>query len=68
MPSAELLDEIGYRAVVFCFPLLTVMIGLGAAAGVWGLNASVTVFAVSISAVCGLLATGSLILRSRSPR
>ncbi len=30
MPSAELLDEIGYRAVVFCFPLLTVMIGLGA--------------------------------------
>ena len=26
----ELLDEIGYRAVVFCFPLLTVMIGLGA--------------------------------------
>ncbi|WP_040159274.1 c-type cytochrome biogenesis protein CcsB [Nigerium massiliense] len=30
LPSAELLDEIGYRAVVFCFPTLTVMIGLGA--------------------------------------
>ncbi len=30
MPSQEMLDEIGYRAVVIGFPLLTVMIALGA--------------------------------------
>lgn len=30
LPSEELLDEIGYRAVVIAFPLLTIMIILGA--------------------------------------
>lgn len=30
LPSQELLDEIGYRGVVFAFPLLTIMIILGA--------------------------------------
>ncbi len=30
LPSADLLDEIGYRAVVIAFPLLTIMIILGA--------------------------------------
>ena len=30
LPSADLLDEIGYRAIVICFPMLTIMIILGA--------------------------------------
>lgn len=30
LPSSDLLDEIGYRAIVICFPLLTIMIILGA--------------------------------------
>nr|NLI50157.1 c-type cytochrome biogenesis protein CcsB [Propionibacterium sp.] len=30
LPSAEVLDEIGYRSVVFSFPLMTIMIILGA--------------------------------------
>ncbi|MHA7241189.1 MFS transporter [Arthrobacter sp. TMS1-12-1] len=44
------------------------VLGLGAAAGSWGLDASVTVFALAICAVCGVLAAGSLVLRSRAPR
>ncbi len=30
LPSSELLDEIGYRGIVICFPMLTIMIILGA--------------------------------------
>lgn len=30
LPSADLLDEIGYRGIVICFPMLTIMIILGA--------------------------------------
>lgn len=30
LPSAEVLDEIGYRSVVFSFPMMTIMIVLGA--------------------------------------
>ncbi len=30
LPSSEVLDEIGYRAVVFSFPLMTIMLVLGA--------------------------------------
>lgn len=42
------------------------VLGLGAAAGIWGLTSSVTVFALVISGVCAVLATGSLVLRSRA--
>ncbi|BBE23481.1 MFS transporter [Arthrobacter sp. MN05-02] len=44
------------------------VLGLGAAAGVWGLNPSVTVFALVIATVCALLAVGSLVLRLRATR
>ncbi|WP_104117182.1 MFS transporter [Arthrobacter sp. B1805] len=44
------------------------VLGLGAAAGVWGLNESVTVFAAAVSAVCAVLAIGSLIVRRRAAR
>ncbi len=30
LPSSEVLDEIGYRSVVFAFPMMTIMIVLGA--------------------------------------
>ena len=30
LPGSELLDEIGYRGIVICFPMLTIMIILGA--------------------------------------
>jgi MFS family permease len=44
------------------------VLGLGAAAGMWGLNASVTVFALVIAGVCAALATGSFIVRFRAAR
>jgi MFS family permease len=44
------------------------VLGLGAAAGIWGLNASVTVFALAICGVCALLAAASLVSRTRAPR
>ncbi|TKV29593.1 MFS transporter [Arthrobacter sp. NamB2] len=44
------------------------VLGLGAAAGAWGLNESVTVFAAAVSAVCAVLAIASLIVRSRAAR
>ncbi|MHA7279038.1 MFS transporter [Arthrobacter sp. MDT2-2] len=44
------------------------VLGLGAAAGIWGLNASVTVFALAIGGVCALLAAASLVSRTRAPR
>ncbi|MHA7191770.1 MFS transporter [Arthrobacter sp. MDT2-16] len=44
------------------------VLGLGAAAGIWGLDASVTVFALAIAGVCAVLATGSLVVRRRSAR
>lgn len=44
------------------------VLGLGAAAGVWGLDASVTTFAVLIAAACALLAARSLVLRLRATR
>ncbi len=44
------------------------VLGLGAAAGIWGLDASVTVFAFAVCAACTVLAAGSLVLRSRAVR
>jgi MFS family permease len=42
------------------------VLGLGAAAGIWGLNASVTVFALVIAGACAVLASASLVLRLRA--
>jgi MFS family permease len=42
------------------------VLGLGAAAGVWGLNPSVTVFAVAIAGICLVLSAASLVRRLRS--
>lgn len=41
------------------------VLGLGAAAGRWGLDASVTVFALAICAACAVLAAASLVIRIR---
>ncbi len=41
------------------------VLGLGAAAGQWGLDASVTVFALAICATCTVLAAASLVIRIR---
>ncbi|MEC5197894.1 MFS family permease [Arthrobacter sp. PL16] len=42
------------------------VLGLGAAAGIWGLNASVTVFALVVAGACAVLASASLVLRLRA--
>ena len=44
------------------------VLGLGAAAGIWGLTASVTVFALLVAAVCAVLAVVSLAVRLGGPR
>lgn len=41
------------------------VLGLGAAAGRWGLDASVTVFALAICVACTVLAAASLVIRIR---
>ncbi|THJ65514.1 MFS transporter [Arthrobacter echini] len=44
------------------------VLGLGAAAGHWGLEASVTVFALLVCSACALLAVASLVVRGRPAR